>query len=186
MLVFHVSDHRDTELVLATWEDILARVQESAPAESRFDALRAKIVELSRRFCTSDVAFPLPQLVILLSSWTLDNRSIAPASWLPLALNEAGVPWEAQFAAYDDLTVSRVPPFHTAPSLLFLLRDTSVVVESWLRHANVAFGRFPAAELDSAIGRYLLAIDGSKGDAEERRQIETRLKEAQRKLRRDY
>jgi nuclear pore complex protein Nup155 len=79
LLIFHVSDHRDTFLIASTWEAILERGRAHSSfglaryssidvafvtahqelVEKRMDVVVSQIVNLGRRFAHSDVAFPL-------------------------------------------------------------------------------------------------------------------------------
>ncbi|GAA5918079.1 hypothetical protein JCM8208_001213, partial [Rhodotorula glutinis] len=106
LLIFHVSDHRDPFLVTATWEAILSRAQEEQP-ENPVDAVAAKVTQLGQRFHTSDVSFPLAELIALLERFSFERKSDARPGWVALAIRDAGVPFEAIYSVYEELIVAK-------------------------------------------------------------------------------
>ncbi|GJN92310.1 hypothetical protein Rhopal_005340-T1 [Rhodotorula paludigena] len=185
LLIFHVSDHRDPFLVTATWEAILARAQEEQP-ENPIDAVSAKITQLGQRFHTSDVSFPLSDLTALLERFSFDRKAEARPGWVALAIRDAGVPFEAIFAVYDELFTAKVPPWHTSAGLLFLATDLVALLEAWLAESSSAPSShargFPATEVESALGRYLMALQSATGA----QATVGRLQDLQRTIRRRY
>ncbi|GAA6057256.1 hypothetical protein JCM3770_003825 [Rhodotorula araucariae] len=188
LLIFHVSDHRDPFLVTATWEAILARAQDEQP-ENPIDVVAAKVTQLGQRFHTSDVSFPLSELVALLERFSFERKAEARAGWVALAIRDAGVPFEAIFSVYDELFTAKVPPWHTSPGLVFLASDLSVLITSWLAESTSAPSSvsrtFPATEVETALGRYLMALQSATGAPGATAAV-ARLQELQREIRRRY
>ncbi|GAA6024169.1 hypothetical protein JCM10207_005590 [Rhodosporidiobolus poonsookiae] len=185
LLIFHVSDHRDPFLVTASWEAILARAQEAQP-DHPLDAVAAKVTQLGQRFHTSDVSFPLPDLVALLERFSYDRKAEARPGWVAFAIRDAGVPYEALFAVFDELMTAKVPPWHTSAGLTFLAADTTELLTSWLAEASSAPSSlarsFPATEVESAIARYLMSLQSAASAGP----VVAKLQELQRTVRRRY
>ncbi|KAI5478404.1 nuclear pore complex protein Nup155 [Pseudohyphozyma bogoriensis] len=189
LLIFHVADHRDPELIAETWNAILERVHNEA-AERRLEALSAKVVDLGRRFHSSDVSFPLATLAAMLEKYSYDNKADMQPGWVPLSFREAGVPWRAVFASFDELFTSKLPPWHTNAALVFLATDITCLLEAWLTdaastHSPLLYSNensLPAADVDSAVGRYLMALNSAAGGGD----VVKRLTEVQREIRRRF
>ncbi|GAA6061215.1 hypothetical protein JCM10212_001536 [Sporobolomyces blumeae] len=164
LLIFHVSDHRDPFLVTATWEAILARAQDDHP-EQPIDAVAAKVTQLGHRFHSSDISFPLPELVALLERFSYEQKAEARPGWVALALHEGGALYESIFACYDELLTAKIPPWHTSAGLAFLAASVAELVAGWLKEANsapTALSRsFPATEVESALSRYQMALQAT-------------------------
>ncbi|GAA5897156.1 hypothetical protein JCM5296_002241 [Sporobolomyces johnsonii] len=185
LLIFHVSDHRDPFLVTATWEAILARAQDEHP-DDPLDAVAAKVIQLGHRFHTSDVSFPLPDLIALLERFGYERKAESRPGWVALAIREAGVPFEAIFAVFDELMTAKIPPWHTAAGLAFLAADVAELLSAWLSEANSASASvsrsFPATEVESAIGKYLMSLQSATNAGA----IVAKLQDLQRSIRRRY
>ncbi|KAK4050871.1 hypothetical protein OIV83_003293 [Microbotryomycetes sp. JL201] len=192
LLIFHVSDHRDEFLVSATWEAIVARVQEQNP-DSVIDVSYGKIVDLGRRFHSSDVAFPLLFLLNLFEKLSYETAKGERPGWVPTAMRDAGVPEDILFAAFDELLTAKMPPWHTPAGLVALATDATTMLEQWLSNTStstlstsVANGRmlssFPATEVDTAVGKWLMSLNSTKGAGN----VVARLQEVQRNVRRRY
>ncbi|GEM10376.1 nuclear pore complex protein Nup155 [Rhodotorula toruloides] len=185
LLIFHVSDHRDPFLVAATWEAILARAQEEQP-DHPVDAVAAKVTQLGSRFHTSDVSFPLPDLIALLEKFSYGRQGDARPGWVAHAIHDAGVPFEAIFAVYDELFTAKIPPWHTSAGLTFLASDIVELLSSWLAEASSApttvSRAFPATDVESAIGRYLMGLQSASNAGA----VVTRLQEMSRAIRRRW
>ncbi|GAA5951998.1 hypothetical protein JCM3765_005163 [Sporobolomyces pararoseus] len=185
LLIFHVSDHRDPFLVTATWEAILARAQEEHP-EQPLDAVAAKVTQLGHRFHSSDIAFPLPELVSLLERFSYERKAEARPGWAALSLREGGAPFEPIFACYDELLTAKIPPWHTSAGLAFLASSVAELISAWLeeaRSAPTSLSRsFPATEVESALSRYQMALQSIPAAAS----TSQKLADLQRSIRRSY
>ncbi|GAA5858950.1 hypothetical protein JCM8547_007170 [Rhodosporidiobolus lusitaniae] len=185
LLIFHVSDHRDPFLVMATWEAILARAQESQP-DHPLDAVAAKVTQLGQRFHSSDASFPLSELVALLERFSYDRKAESRPGWVAFAIRDAGVPYEAIFAVFDELMTAKVPPWHTSAGLAFLASDVAALLSSWLAEAGAAPSSlsrsFPATEVESAIARYLMSLQSATNAGA----VVAKLQELERTIRRRY
>ncbi|KAG0656686.1 hypothetical protein C6P46_006988 [Rhodotorula mucilaginosa] len=185
LLIFHVSDHRDPFLVTATWEAILSRAQEEN-SDHPIDAVSAKVTQLGQRFHASDVAFPLPDIIALLERFSLDHKEEAQPGWVAHAIRDAGVPFEAIFPVFDELFTAKIPPWHTSSGLVFLAADIVELLSTWLAEASSAPSSltraFPATEVESAIGRYLMGLQSATNAGT----LVTKLQDMQRGIRRKY
>lgn len=87
----------------------------------------------------------------------------------------------------------QVPPWHTSSGLIALASDAAVMLEAWLADTTLMqvsaspFGvspalSFPATEVDTAVGKWLMGLASAKG-AET---ITSRLQDVQRQVRRRY
>ncbi|GAA5897035.1 uncharacterized protein JCM6883_006558 [Sporobolomyces salmoneus] len=186
LLIFHVSDHRDPFLVTATWEAILARVQEEHP-EQPLEAVAAKVTQLGHRFHSSDIAFPLPELISLLERFSYERKAESPRpGWVALSLREGGAPFEPIFACYDELLTAKIPPWHTSTGLSFLASSVAELISAWLeeaRSAPTSLSRsFPATEVESALSRYQMALQSVPAASA----TSQKLADLQRSIRRSY
>lgn len=165
LLIFHVSDHRDTELVMRTWENLIQKLAERYENDEELvQALEGKVSELTRRFYPSEVALPLreyksnnvsssrdpnvdfkiyfllllAQLISLLEQFNKDDLTLPSTNaWLLTALHAGGVSYDLLFAIYDELYRSRISPWHTQSAASYLLGSISTIVTAWLKEVNV-------------------------------------------------
>lgn len=122
------------------------------------------------------------------------------------AIRDAGVPFEAIFPVFDELFTAKVcpldadrqqvteltrcrpqiPPWHTSSGLVFLATDIVELLTTWLAEAASAPSSltraFPATEVESAIGRYLMGLQSTTNAGA----LVTRLQDMQRAIRRKY
>ncbi|KAM0752957.1 nucleoporin-domain-containing protein [Meredithblackwellia eburnea MCA 4105] len=158
LLIFHVSDHRDASLIIDTWAAIFQRASESS--EEPLRAIATTVVELGRRFHTSDVAFPFGDLVAVLEKLSLENQGQMGSGWVPQALHDAGVPWELVFDVFDDLFTAKNPPWHTNAASVFLADDIAALLKAWLEDADSPRPTSLTA-VETAIGKMLLSLNGA-------------------------
>jgi nuclear pore complex protein Nup155 len=125
LLILHTSDHRDPDLVSATWNAIIRNSTSSrlcrrilplskplsltaiscavcdSSGEACVPVLAAKVADLGRRFYPSETAFPLEFLARRLEAFAWDQRAASSsAGWVPFSLRQAGVDWERIFDVF--------------------------------------------------------------------------------------
>lgn len=59
IMIFHVSDHQDADLVKETWRAFLDFAHNSAASAQKHEAVAASIIDLGRRFFPSEAACPI-------------------------------------------------------------------------------------------------------------------------------
>lgn len=131
---------------------------------------------------------------------------------MPLALHDAGVPWDAIFTVYDELLsgevrsltastrlcdytdpspLSQLPPWNNPTGFTFLATDATVLLESWLIEASssnsysiqqTSSSLFPATEVDTALGKWLMSLASVQGATG----VVARLNEIHREVRRRF
>jgi hypothetical protein len=57
---------------------------------------------------SADYASPAADLVALLEKFSYERQAEARPGWVALAIHDAGVPFEAIFAVYDELFTAKV------------------------------------------------------------------------------
>ncbi|KAI8458959.1 Non-repetitive/WGA-negative nucleoporin C-terminal-domain-containing protein [Phakopsora pachyrhizi] len=166
LLVFHVSDHQDTELTAKVWQAIIDQAHAGRPGGIQGpEAVASKVTELGRKFYPSDIAFNMSIIVPMLAKYAMDNPLSESRRWVAPVLREAGVPWQATWEALDEIFASKLPPWHTDASSAFLAFQLAGVIEEWLNEVLEAQDLsptgtldFPATRLDDMIDQYVDAL----------------------------
>ncbi|KAL8279152.1 hypothetical protein RQP46_008408 [Phenoliferia psychrophenolica] len=168
LLILHASDHRDTALVLQLWTEAIAKARDDPiAAKSRpRDLVAAKVTHLARRFHSSEIVFPLFDIVDMLEKYSLENKDeIVVPGWVPLSLQEGGVAWEDLLTAFTALSLKiDSPPWQEASGLVFLARDFATFVDAWLRAAKMSHSiytdetTFPVAAVRAQLKEYVDAL----------------------------
>lgn len=189
ILIFHVADFRDQDLVASTWEAILDRAHAEGTrllsAERAYERVSSVVIELGRRFMHSESACPIDVLVRNLEAYALTQRSpiqAIPEGWAPTTLLQATAPHEAVFDTLGALYQSKMEPWQTKGNIVFLLRDIQILLEAWmdaqtsrLHHhhssqqqlsASASASQqepFPANRVDDALNAYLVTLHSFVG-----------------------
>lgn len=138
LLIFHVSDHRDVDLIRQAWDALLTEAhgdEDALGGGKQFERVASVVVELGRRFYPSPVAFPVDVLCDMLERYALaecTNQDI-PQGWALTTMLLAGVPAEVVFDVVVDALETRREPFQTTQGYLFLVADAAKLVDSWTR-----------------------------------------------------
>lgn len=142
LLIFHVSDHRDLDLIRQAWDALLTEAhgeEETAASKNgggkQFERVASVVVELGRRFYPSPVAFPVDVLCDMLARYALAEctQQDIPQGWALTTLLLAGVPAEVVFDVVVDALETRREPFQTMQGYLFLVADAARLIDSWTR-----------------------------------------------------
>ncbi|KAE8258410.1 hypothetical protein A4X13_0g1693 [Tilletia indica] len=166
IMIFHISAYRDTELVQATWSELIEEAHSDPHFQEgqHFQAVHLKVVEIARRFMPSDTACPVPVLQAILEKYAYNERNTQDISvgWAPMTLLQAGGNAREIFDSLDAMLNSRVEPWDTKQARVFLLSEMSSYLTNWLHdaltHSRPGAGAgldFPASRVDDAISAYL-------------------------------
>lgn len=169
LLIFHVSEHREEQLVEDTWAAILKRAHDQTP-ERPVEAVEAALIRIGRRFHSSDVAFPLEYLAKTTEIFSYKHKTLSKPGWVPIALREAGVPWVSIFEPFHEMFTGQDAPWRdSSAAKIFLATDIAVLLENWvseakLTHASSRYGEtaFPS-QIEAAIVDYLTTLDTTGG-----------------------
>ncbi|EFP89244.1 uncharacterized protein PGTG_15085 [Puccinia graminis f. sp. tritici CRL 75-36-700-3] len=176
LLIFHVSDHRDLNLIQTVWSAIIEQAHEGRPGGlSGVEGVANKVSQLGRKFYPSDIAFNTSMIVGILEKYAFDNPLPGDKKWVGSVLREAGLPWQTIWESIDELFTSKLPPWHIDSTLSFLTFEIAEVIKEWIQemdelndfllttsHSNsnpnstgTANNGFPAARLEDVIDRYI-------------------------------
>ncbi|KAA1134742.1 hypothetical protein PGTUg99_013030 [Puccinia graminis f. sp. tritici] len=176
LLIFHVSDHRDLNLIQTVWSAIIEQAHEGRPGGlSGVEGVANKVSQLGRKFYPSDIAFNTSMIVGILEKYAFDNPLPGNKKWVGSVLREAGLPWQTIWESIDELFTSKLPPWHIDSTLSFLTFEIAEVIKEWIQemdelndfllttsHSNsnpnstgTANNGFPAARLEDVIDRYI-------------------------------
>lgn len=179
VLIFQVSDFRDADLVVSTWENILDRAHDEGAKlngnERAYERVAAVVIELGRRFMSAEFACPVDVLARNLESYALTQKSVQrsmPKSWAIQTLLSATAPPEAIFDSLEALFQSKAEPWQTRSAITFLLADINFLLTAWLaaylstssgyddiRSAAGAGGKRSSRAFASSASRFNLALD---------------------------
>ncbi|KDN50361.1 nucleoporin-domain-containing protein [Tilletiaria anomala UBC 951] len=203
IMIFHVSDYQDAELVKETWEALLDQAHESAPGPRRFEHVAATVISLAGRYFPSETACPVDVLTDLLERYAFSerDRQKIPIGWAAQTLSEAGADQEGILDVLDLSFHNKKDPWTSRAGLSFLLADTAALIELWLEQtldmpSAAGMTSFPAKRIDDAINAYIVSIHSlacanakDSGDILPGRQFslsESKLKECQERIRRSF
>lgn len=180
LLIYHVSDHRDVELVRQAWDALLAEAHNDALAlpDTRHEKVAAVVIELGHRFHPSEVAFPVDILTDMLERYAIEqvmtsDQAELPRAWAAKTMLMAHVPPQPVFDVLLGILDARREPFHTAAGQLFVLSDVAVVARLWMDEllglAMPSMGLkdiatdFSARRLDDTLSGLLLTLGHLEG-----------------------
>ncbi|PWN28575.1 nucleoporin-domain-containing protein [Jaminaea rosea] len=149
ILIYHVADFRDEGLIADTWEQLLARAHQDGQSKGAARSLEhvgSVVVELGRRFMGAgtggeSLACPVDVLVRNLERYALmqqqpssgsSSASSMPRHWAISTMLSAGAAPESVFDTLESLFQSKVEPWQSRSSLVFLLGDTLALLRAWL------------------------------------------------------
>ncbi|KIJ40773.1 hypothetical protein M422DRAFT_256189 [Sphaerobolus stellatus SS14] len=164
LLIFKVSDCRDSRLTQSTWEAIIADTQNSVMPEQQMANISAIVSALASCFFPSEAAFPLDIITLMLEKLALENRHVISQGWKPQTLATGGVPYGSIFDAFQNLNESQILLFNVQEAVQFLSSDIAILISDWLEEAirpqlRVLCNDFPVNLLDDAVNQYLRELD---------------------------
>lgn len=177
LLIFHVSDHRDLNLIQTVWLAIIDQAHEGKPGGlSGVEGVVNKVSQLGRKFYPSDIAFNASMIVGILEKYAFDHPFPGHRMWVGSVLREAGLPWQIIWESVDELFTSKLPPWHIDSTLSFLTFELAEIIHHWLQEVDEfnnfsltnpsvnadsmgmamnGSNSFPAARLEDVIDRYI-------------------------------
>ncbi|KAI9603600.1 hypothetical protein KEM48_000900 [Puccinia striiformis f. sp. tritici PST-130] len=151
LLIFHVSDHRDLNLIQTVWLAIIEQAHEGRPGGlSGVEGVANKVSQLGRKFYPSDIAFNTSMIVGILEKYAFDNPLPGNKKWVGSVLREAGLPWQTIWESVDELLQASVkliefisssfpccwnkqlPPWHIDSTLSFITFEIAEIIQQWL------------------------------------------------------
>lgn len=180
LLIYHVSDYRDEELVRQAWEALIAEAhnQTSTLPETRHERVAAAVIELGHRFYPSDVAFPVDMLMDMLLRYTYEqltsNSGLSiPPAWVAKTMLLARVPPQLIFDVMVCIFDTKREPYHTPQGQLFVLSDLAHLARIWVDEilglAAPSLGikdlllGFSARRLDDTLSGLVLSLSQLEG-----------------------
>jgi len=186
LLIYHVSEHRDDNLVRPLWSRIFDETLEGVDPSDAADRLVAKVVPLGQRFYPSECAFPLRHVANLLVRFALASDKIVPAGWAPRTLIQCGVAYAEIWDILHGMYESQIPPFNQQQNVQAISCDIAVLLNDWLEEAKrsrqshsygsglgssvsgagagVREDEFPVFRIDQAIDQYLAELEPSRAE----------------------
>jgi len=167
LLILHVSEHRDENVVRPIWNRIFEEVIDGADPEVAADRIISRVVPLGQRFYPSESAFPLRHVASLLVRFSLAHKGSVPYGWAPRILVQCGVPfsdiWDILYEMYE----SQIPPFNEQANVQAISSDIAVLLTDWVEEAKrpqsaTARAEFPVYRIDTAVDQYLEELDPSR------------------------
>ncbi|KAF7970509.1 hypothetical protein HWV62_23741 [Athelia sp. TMB] len=174
LLILHVSEHREENLIRPIWNRIFEdALDHDADAQTNADNIIAKIVPLGQRFYPSEYAFPLRHVATLIVRFALTHKGVLAPGWAPRILVQCGVPYGEIWDVLHGMYESQIPPFNDQANVQAVSSDIAVLLADWLDAARrpqaaVARAEVPVGRIDAAIDQYLSELDGDPRRAETR------------------
>ncbi|KAL4070880.1 nucleoporin, partial [Scleroderma citrinum] len=170
LLILHVSEHRDDQLVRSIWDRIFEdALEKDVDPQTNADHIIASTVPLGKRFYPSEYAFPLRHIASLLVRFSLKYWTQLPKGWAPRLLIQCGVPHADVWDVLHEMYESHVPPFNEQKSVQAISSDIAVLLNDWIEEAkrpqlSTARHELPVGRIDAAVGQYLSELDSSNVD----------------------
>jgi len=169
LLILHVSEHRDENIVRPVWNKIVEDAIEDCDAEVAADRLVSKIVPLGQRFYPSPSAFPLRHIASLLVRFALAHKDSVPFGWAPRILVQCNVPYPEVWDVLHEMYESQIPPFNDQANVQRVSSDIAVLLTDWIEEAKrpqsfASRGEFPVNRIDQTVDQYLAELDSTRKD----------------------
>lgn len=208
LFIYHVSDHRDLDLVRMAWQALIAEAHEDSTAlpETRFEKVASVVIELGQRFYPSEVAFPIDLLTDMLVNYSFDqsgSQSIPPA-WATKTMLVAHAPPSQLLDVLLSLLETRREPCQLEEGFTFVLNEVAALLQIWVEEVlgisqqsigikDVDFN-FSARRIDDVISSLLLHATNAPPPAASSRssstvhvtKVKTSLKTTQDLIRRSF
>ncbi|EMD42139.1 hypothetical protein CERSUDRAFT_90739 [Gelatoporia subvermispora B] len=167
LLILHVSQHRDENLVRPIWNKLFEEALDGADPQVAADRIVSKVVPLGQRFYPSDSAFPLRHIAALLVRFRLANKDAVSYGWAPRILVQCGVPYHEVWDILHEMYESQIPPFNEQANVQAISSDIAVLLSDWLEEAKrpqsvAAKSEFPVFRIDQTVDQYLAELEPSR------------------------
>ncbi|TCD69902.1 hypothetical protein EIP91_005726 [Steccherinum ochraceum] len=169
LLIIHISEHRDDNLVRPIWNQIFEDAIEGVEPAEAADRIQSKVQPLGQRFYPSVSAFPLRHIALLLVRFMLANKGAVPQGWAPRILIQCGVPYADVWDILHELYESQIPPFNDQANVQAVSSDIAILLTDWVEAARRpqsggARTEFPVYRIDTAIDQYLSELEPSRSE----------------------
>ncbi|KZT61323.1 hypothetical protein CALCODRAFT_480039 [Calocera cornea HHB12733] len=165
LLILHVSNHSDLNLVMGTWRRIIETAKETAAMQggAAHDYIADAMIRYGQRLYPSNVAFPLDLLLDELLRYQYDNKDTAsiPSGWACRTLTSANVEWRTLFDILESIYLDHSsPPWSTSDGQAFLRLEIAQYLSIWFMAesgpmASMSTAEFPVGFVDTKVGEYL-------------------------------
>lgn len=167
LLILHVSEHQDESVVRPIWSRLIDEATASGTSEQQADKVMSVVVTHGRRFYPSEYAFPLRYVSSLLVKFSLNNKGVRPAGWVPRVLKECGIPYSEIWDILHEMYESQVPPFSDQDNIQMISSDIAVLLKDWVEDAkrpqsSLSRGDLPVDLLDRTITKYIDELSTDK------------------------
>ncbi|KZP00865.1 nucleoporin-domain-containing protein [Calocera viscosa TUFC12733] len=165
LLILHVSNHSNLNLVMGTWRRIIETAKDTAVKQggAAHDYISDAIIRYGQRLYPSNVAFPLDLLLDELLRYQYENQDTAsiPSGWACRTLTSANVEWRTLFDILESVYLDHSsPPWSTPDGQAFLRMEIAQYLSLWFLSESGPMGsrssaEFPVAFVDTKVGEYL-------------------------------
>ncbi|KZT72803.1 nucleoporin [Daedalea quercina L-15889] len=167
LLMLHVSEHRDENIVRPIWNRIFEEAIDNAEVNVAADRVVSKVVPLGQRFYPSESAFPLRHVASLLVRFSLAHKGALPYGWAPRILVQCSVPYPEIWDILYEMYESQIPPFNEQANVQSISSDIAVLLTDWLDDAKrpqsaASRSEFPVYRIDQAVDQYLAELNPSR------------------------
>ncbi|PCH33730.1 nucleoporin [Wolfiporia cocos MD-104 SS10] len=169
LLILHVSEFRDGNVVRPIWKKIFEDAIGDAHDQPKVaaDRIVTKVVPLGQRFYPSESAFPPRYIATLLQSFSINHKGEVPHGWAPRILIQCGVPYPEAWDIFNDMYEAQVPPFNEQANVQATSSDIAVLLNDWVEEAKrpqstVARDDFPVYRIDKAVEKYLKELEAPR------------------------
>lgn len=169
LLILHVSEHRDENIVRPIWNRIFEIAIDSAETAVAADRIVSRVTAVGQRFYPSDCAFPLRHVASLLVRFSLAHKGELPYGWAPRILVQCGVPYPDVWDILYEMYESQVPPFNEQANVQSLSSDIAVLLADWVENVQrpqsaVSRSEFPVYRVEQAVDQYLSELETSRAE----------------------
>ncbi|KAI8826369.1 Nup133 N terminal like-domain-containing protein [Chytriomyces cf. hyalinus JEL632] len=204
LLILHVSEHKDPQLVQQLWSKIVREVVDSSQISDMQKpvVLAEKVKALGHRYLHDDNVFPLVFLCTFLESTVFQNAAMrSPGgkdaeSWVIHVMRSLGVSFAQLFEIYYEMLEARNAPWNTVAGEQHVTGRLVVLVTEWCEAVDASAAeraRFQAKTVDDALSKMLLTAGGSRvlaggsgGGGASSLQLQESLKQLQDRVRRSF
>ncbi|EJU01086.1 nucleoporin-domain-containing protein [Dacryopinax primogenitus] len=165
LLILHVSNHSDLNLVMGTWRRIFETAKETAASQGRaaHDYIADSVVRYGQRLYPSNVAFPLDLLLDELLRYQYENKDTAsiPSAWACKMFVDVQVDWRTLFDLLEAIYADHSsPPWSTPEGQEFLRLEIAEYLSLWFIKesspgALQSSTEFPVSFVDQKVGEYM-------------------------------
>ncbi|KAI8614737.1 Non-repetitive/WGA-negative nucleoporin C-terminal-domain-containing protein [Chytriomyces sp. MP71] len=198
LLILHVSEHKDAQLVQQIWSKLVREVTESTQIADgeKLLLLEEKVKALGERYLSNESVFPPAFLCAFLESVGYQNEALRGGHddpWVIRVLHAIGVTYKRLFEIYYEMFEARSAPWNTPAGEQYITGRLVHLITKWcdtLDANPVERTSFPAKNVDDAIAKLLLVAGGGRalggGASAGHQQLQVGLQKLQDRVRRSF